>query len=124
MGALDEAFQAMADSMIGSLVDTLSAIKRTTEAYTPSTGATTRTNSTYSVKASPPFPFKQRQYDGASILAGDMQVIVPALSLEIVPSPATDTFQDGPTGKVYRIVAVEPLRGGDAVAAYLLQVRA
>jgi hypothetical protein len=124
MGLFDSIFQDVSSTLLDLVSDT-----KDTITYTPAptydlvtATETAGTAVTAEVNSSPPFPFKQDEIDGTSIKQGDFRTIISAKDLTtIVPSPGLTTYTRG--GTVYQIVRVDPISGGDEVAAWILHCR-
>lgn len=127
MGALDSKFRALATKLIGKFSDSTHELRRVSESYTLTSGSTTPSASTLSVKVSPPFPVEKYQVDGESVLATDVQCIVAAEALEagsFDPQPAKDVKVTlDYDSRVYRVVRAQPYISGDQKAAWLLTLR-
>lgn len=87
----------------------------------PKTGTVTVASVTsHSAKVTPPAPYDVRMVDGDLIRRDDCKVILAAQGLAWVPT-LTWSVQIG--SETWTIVAVSPLRTGDDVAAYEIQLR-
>lgn len=95
---------------------------RPAQDYDPSIATTaSERNDTYSVKATPPSPFKKGFLGGETSDHSGLSTLVAASGLAIVPK-AGDRFVLGAAS--YRVVTVGPIHSGDDVCAYLLEVAA
>jgi hypothetical protein len=75
---------------------------------------------THIVKCSPPTPFIQT-LDGTRIVTEDLSVMVAAQGLAITPE-VRHKFRLA--GKLYRVLGVDPVYGGDDPVAYALRLGA
>lgn len=119
MGALSGVPTAVAQAL--RITGTPVVLQRTTGAtYTPGTGATGGTTTSYTSKGVVS-AYRAGLVDGTRILAGDMEVLLPASGLVISPDPKTDTVTFG--GKAWKVVKADATYAGDDVALWTLQVR-
>jgi len=72
------------------------------------------------VDCSPPEPYKKSEIDGTSVLKGDLKTIVPSYQVTNEPPVGATVNFDS---QVWRIIDTEPIKSGNEVAAYTLQIR-
>ncbi len=75
MATLDSTFRSLAKNLIDSKGKTAT-LTRETRSFSNATRRNTVTETTYSVKVSPPFPVADRRIDGTAIRVGDMEAII------------------------------------------------
>jgi hypothetical protein len=94
---------------------------RTRSDYDPATGKATITEElTFYPKVSPPAQFKQKYIDGTNVKVGDMYVILPTQGLTFTPAKDMSVTIDSVK---YAVVILQPLYTGEAIAAWILQLR-
>lgn len=89
-------------------------------AYDVATGSTTEGTVGVEAWITPPQPYKQYLVDGESILATDVQTYMAAK--DVTPEPKVGdllVYQ----GQTFKMMAVQPIRSGDMIALYALQLR-
>ena len=121
MAALDKGLRAAASSVINALGANIQIVRTVPGTYDPEDGTeATPTQTTYTVKASPPQRYSNADIDGTSILREDLKFYVAALDLAIEPGPEdVVVFRS----KTYKIVSVTPQYSGEQCAAWVLQCR-
>lgn len=77
-------------------------------------------NGTASRKVTPPVGYDKEFVDGTSVLATDEYVLVAALNL---PFTIEEGMEISLVGGTRRVESIKPLRSGELVAAYQLQLR-
>jgi len=96
---------------------------RETTSYNPATGAVAQdAASIVTRKVSPPAQFDREFINGTTVLATDLQIILPGLGLPAGFEPAPGMVCEE-SGRKYQIISVTPLRSGTLVAAYEIQLR-
>lgn len=124
MGQFDSILAEAAKIGVDVVVSGSLTFTRTTEPYSSQSGPGAPSIETFEVKTAPPRGFSAREIDGTLIQAGDLRVLVPALN---IPAAMGEPDKDKDTvtidGKAWRIITIEPIRGGDSIAAYRLQLR-
>lgn len=104
-----------AASEVGRLVSVTDYV----DSYSPTTGKTTRTATTYSVLASPPYG-QTRAFGTDSQPAGSAQIVVPAQGVTFTLRPG-QKVETG--GKAYTITVVGRLEVVDTLVAYELTLQ-
>lgn len=90
--------------------------------YNPNDGSVVQAGPMeYSLKVSPPAPFKTNRIDGDLIQASDLQVLLPAKDLKFEPKKGMRVELDR---KTYRIESIDPIKSGEMVCAWGLGLRA
>lgn len=120
--ALDTVFRSVAKTLTGVLGQTAT-LTRSNASYNPVTGATTpNSDTTATIKVSPPKPYSLRQINGTTILQGDLWVVMAAASTTITPIVGDHLTV---CGTKHRITNIEPIYagGGGQVTAFTLQLR-
>lgn len=124
MGKRDAKFQAVAKRVVGRFVDDPLTFTRTVTPYGSQTGPGGSTVQTFEVLCSPPTGYSPEEVDGTRIQSGDLEMIVPVLNIpDEMGTPNIETDTVSIDGHTWRIVRIEPLRGGDEIADYTLQLR-
>lgn len=102
---------------------------RETKTYDPATGQNTVSQTSYSIKVTPPIAgvdtvgaYRKDVIQSTTVGIYELTVAFAASSLPIEPNATTDkvTFR----GTTYQIVRVLPVISGDQVALYYVQLRA
>lgn len=119
---LDTVFVPLADELLDSF-GTLATFKVVTSGgvYTPgSSSATTEVTSDVAWKIVPPWVYPAYLIDGDLIRAGDMQTLIAAQGITFTPLVKQVAVFASVS---WRIISVEPIRSGDSVCSYMLQLR-
>lgn len=113
--------RATAGRLLTSYGQSMTLTKRASGAYDPSTGASTVTSTTYTVKGAV-FDYSGGAYKPAPMLiqAGDRRALISAEGLSVAPEPA-DHLTIGSTR--WAIVTVTPTDPGGTAVVYECQVR-
>ena len=91
-----------------------------TTGYDRTTGASTGTETSYTVSSSPLLRVRQQYVDGETIQATDFMVMVAAQGLAFTPAMGQRVTAGGTS---YRVVMVSPIQAQDDVVAYRVFVR-
>lgn len=111
------------DTLIQSEVGTDATFKVVTSGgvYTPGTStASPEVTSDEVWKIAPPQPYSTFLVDGDLIQSGDLQTITSAQGIPFTPLASQRMVFGGAT---WRIISVNPIRSGDLICAYDLQLR-
>ena len=123
MTLFDDVFsgpQGVAKSLITKF-GTPVTLRREAKTYDVATGKNTVSSTDYSVKMTPPQPYRKARKGDAVVEVGDITAMIAADGLVIVPNVTTDKVVYG--GNVWQIVTVDPVVSGDSTAAYQLRLR-
>lgn len=123
MGALDNAFRSLASTLIGAFSSTPATYTR---APVPKYDARTGNElvpapTTYSVKITPPQPYRKGEVDGTSVQSKDLRCYVAAKDLPIDPDPRTDSLTW--KGFTFQVISATPVGTADANVMTELQLR-
>lgn len=91
-----------------------------TTGYDRTTGASTGTETSYSVSASPLLRVRQQYVDGETVRVTDSMVLVAAQGLAFTPAVGQRVTASGVS---YRVIMVSPIQAQDDVVAYRAFVR-
>ena len=124
MGILDAAFQQLASTLVGTFSDTPATYTRTPlPRYDGRTGEELTFQPTpYSVKITPPQPYRKGEINGTSVQAKDLRCYISATDLAIEPDPRTDSLLW--RGIAFLVISATPVGTADANVLIELQLRA
>lgn len=118
---LDTELREAVEDILDELGKTITFWVYGTNTYDPATGKqTTGDANQYNKKAIPPFPAELRYVNGDVIRAGDLFTGVAAKDIEFTPEQGMPVTIDS---DIWAIEAVQPLRSGEQVCLYVLQLR-
>lgn len=126
MARLDGVFRSAARKLISDFGATATLTRRT-KTIDPGSNEKVSSETTATVKVSPPEPYKSYQINGTLVKAGDAHCLIASTTLEAagISLPAS-TLQDvflTLGSDVWMVVALNQLRSGDQSAAVELQLR-
>ena len=92
----------------------------TTYAYTTSSGGTTPTVVSHTVKISPPEAYEISMSNANTVQQGDMKCMIAALGLAFTPKIGIEIVFDS---QRWKVVSFEPVYSGDLVVVWIFQLR-
>lgn len=126
MSLLDGPLRAAAKKLIG-LAGAPATIRVVTSSYDPASLLENEDTATYSLRISPPEPYRAHRIDGTQVLAGDAACLVAARDLEAVglllPTGSLKNVYLTLGADEWQVVAVNHIRSGEQIAAVELQLR-
>ena len=120
MAALSTRARRSAADLIQRVGKTVT-LRRSARSFDPGSGETTESFEDFTVKVSPPEPFRDGLVDGALVRSGDLETYLAAEALAFGPEPLSDALLIN--GGTYSLVRVEPLFAGEEIALYKLHLR-
>ncbi len=122
-GILDDVMPEIATELVNLFGGTATIIFKGADNYVPATGGGTPDADTeVSVSASPPEPYNINAVDNSSIQQNDLKTIVPAS--QVTASIVIQSTELRIGSIPYKIMNSFPIKSGNDVAAYKLQIRA
>lgn len=120
MTVLDTTIAAKVVSVLAKYGKSIDFYVTTGATYSPATGSVTGgSTAVNTVKGAPPYPYARQFINGDTILEGDARTLI-AKPSTWAPKPEMKVVFDSTT---WRVVSVEPIYSGDAIAAYAVQMR-
>lgn len=120
MAKLDAFFPELAERLIARF-GAAASLQTVTKTANLESGQVTETVVAAPVRITPPEPFSIGVIDGSLVEAGDLTTLVAGRGLIEPPVANRDRLEL--SGEIWQIVSASPIRSGDAVAAYRLQLR-
>jgi hypothetical protein len=123
MGALDAAFRSLASTLIGAFSSTPATYARAAAPrYDPREGQElVFAPVTYSIKITPPLPYRKSEVNGTTVQATDLRCYISAKDLPIEPDPRTDSLTW--KGFAFQVISASPVGTADANVLIELQLR-
>ena len=122
-GLLDDIMPGIATDLINTFGSTATLIYAGSSSYNAATGVDTIGAATeVAVSASPPVPYDINTVDNTSIQQGDLKTLIPAEQVTATIIPQSSKLRIDSID--YLIVNIYPIKSGNDVAAYELQIRA
>lgn len=115
----DNIFRPLARKLVNETFGTSATLIRTENSYDVATGKNVPTETSYSVKISPPAPVAENRITGV-VAAGDAATYLAASEVAIKPRTEDRLVWDG---KTWQIVQVNELVSGDLKAAFEVVIR-
>lgn len=128
MGAFDEVFQDLGESLTDIFVDTQVTFQRVRQQYDPSSGTDVPfVELEVLAKITPPTEFSIRRVDNKNVLSQDLLAYAPAKPLidagfDPIPTTGVQILITRGT-RVYSVVRTKIFSGGDSDALYELHLR-
>lgn len=120
MTALDDALIPVVLQLITDFGKDMTFTVISSESFDASTGSVTTTDSTVTIKGSPPSPYEERYIDGDLIQDGDAEVFIASSGLTFTPENGQVVTFDSERWVVQKVGKVF---SGESIAAYRLQLR-
>jgi len=111
--------RATAGAAIGQYGQSMTLVKKTTGAYSPSTGSASVTSASHTCVGAV-FDYQNSMIDGSTILTGDKRVLLSAEGLTVTPDVG-DAITIG--GKVHSVINANPLAPAGVVVIWTIQAR-
>lgn len=119
MTALDDRLGPKALALILKYGKTAT-VEVASQSYALTTGGTTSTPTTYTVKISPPESYEVTLDNANTVQVGDMKCLIAALNLAFTPKIGMDIIFDT---QRWKVISVEPIYSGDLVVVWVFQLR-
>lgn len=127
MGVLDGPLRGAANTLL-NVLGCAATLRKRSATFNPLTNAESSvTETSWTVKASPPSPYSARKIDGTVIREGDASCLLATYALDqegitLPGGPVTNYYLDFGSD-VWTVVSINHLRSGDQSAAVELQLR-